>query len=68
MNTPNEKIRILKINEVVKRTTLSKTSIYRRLKEEKENPVFPRPRRLSLGRVVWREDEIETFMNNLTMQ
>lgn len=68
MNPTQEKIKIIRIDEVVERTTLSKSSIYRRLKTEKANPIFPRPRRLSLKRIVWREDEIENFMKNLATQ
>ena len=54
--------RVLAIREVVKRTTLSKNEIYRRIKRGD----FPRQIRLGELRVAWRERDIDQWINELS--
>lgn len=48
---------MLKLNEVVKAVTLSKSTIYRLIKAGQ----FPGPVGLSRGRVAWQSEEIEAW-------
>lgn len=50
--------RLLGIREVKTRTTLSKTEVYRRIKEG----VFPRQFKLGPRRVAWREKDIDIWI------
>lgn len=52
---------LLDIKEVAKRTSLSRTTIWRRLK----NGDFPDPLRLSEQCVRWREDDINAWVIGL---
>ncbi len=54
--------RVLAIREVVKRTTLSKNEIYRRIRRGK----FPRQIRLGKQRVAWRERDVDDWLNELS--
>jgi prophage regulatory protein len=49
---------VLKIPEVVKRTGLSRATIYNYMAAD----LFPRPRKLGPRRVGWLEREIETWI------
>ncbi len=50
--------RLLQIDEVKARVALSKTELYRRIKEGR----FPRQVRLSARRVAWHEREIDAWV------
>ena len=50
--------RLLQIDEVKARVALSKTELYRRIKEGR----FPRQVRLSARRVAWVESEIDAWI------
>nr|WP_058989179.1 AlpA family phage regulatory protein [Acetobacter senegalensis] len=52
---------LLDIKEVIKRTSLSRTTIWRRLKSKS----FPEPVRLSEQCVRWRADEVDSWIRNL---
>lgn len=47
----------MKIKEVIVRSNLSRSTIYRKIK----TGTFPRPYELSEGRVGWRESEINAW-------
>ncbi|WP_209026265.1 helix-turn-helix transcriptional regulator [Mannheimia haemolytica] len=51
--------RFLKLDEVISRCGLSKTSIYRRIREKR----FPRNINLGGRRVIWLESEITQWQN-----
>ncbi|QLB43575.1 helix-turn-helix transcriptional regulator [Mannheimia pernigra] len=51
--------RFLKLDEVISRCGLSKTSIYRRIREKR----FPRNIHLGGRRVIWLESEIRQWQN-----
>ena len=51
---------ILKINQVTAMTSLSRSTIYAAINENR----FPRQIRLSTRRVGWRRSDIEEWMNN----
>ena len=57
---PAEAISFLGLTQVRERTSLSKTTIYRLIGEEK----FPRPYQLTERRVAWREVEVATWIVN----
>jgi prophage regulatory protein len=59
-NTNREKLRILRRNEVEKRTGLSRSTIYLRI----QKGTFPKPINLGLGAraVGWLENEIENWL------
>ena len=48
----------IRLGEVVRVTGLSKSEIYRRIKDGR----FPRQRRISHRIAVWRRDEVEVWM------
>ena len=52
--------RFLSIREVVNRTSLSKTEIYKRIRAGE----FPAQVRLGLRKVAWVESEIDVFMES----
>lgn len=58
---PQSSLCLLDIKEVAKRTSLSRTTIWRRLKDGK----FPDPLRLSEQCVRWREDDINAWVIGL---
>lgn len=60
-DSPQTSLYLLDIKEVAKRTSLSRTTIWRRLKDGK----FPDPLRLSDQCVRWREDEINAWVTGL---
>ena len=49
--------RLLSLRDVVQQTSLSKPTIYRRIRAGD----FPKSRRISLNRVAWSEREIEAW-------
>lgn len=49
------------IHQVVAAVTLSKSTVYRLIKEGK----FPQPVRISLKRVGWRKAEVDSFVASL---
>jgi prophage regulatory protein len=51
-------MRFLSIDDVKQRTTLSKTTIYARIKEG----AFPKPVSTGLRSVAWIEEEIDAWM------
>jgi predicted DNA-binding transcriptional regulator AlpA len=53
----------LVLSDVEKKTTLTKSSIYRKMKEAK-NP-FPQPVPIAKGRVVWVEDEVTAWQQGV---
>ena len=54
----NDQIALLGLSRVKDRTSLSKTTIYRLVSENK----FPRPYQLTLRRVAWREADISAWL------
>lgn len=50
----------LRLNEVVKRTGLSRSEIYRRVAKKR----FPQPRRLGPKILVWSVEDVRTFNEN----
>lgn len=55
---PADTISFLGLSQVRERSSLSKTTIYRLIGEEK----FPRPYKLTERRVAWREVEVATWL------
>lgn len=53
--------RFLKLKEVMSRTSLGSSTIYRRMKAG----TFPKPKQLSEACVRWRESEIDAWMIGL---
>jgi prophage regulatory protein len=53
--------RIIKLPELKEITTLSRTQIYRAIKERR----FPRMIAIGIRSVGWRESEVEAWMQNL---
>jgi prophage regulatory protein len=56
-----EESRLLRLPAVLKLTGLKKSSIYAKAKEGN----FPRPVRLGMKAVAWREDEVQLWINAL---
>lgn len=54
---------LLDVNEVSRRTALSRTTIWRKRREG----TFPEPLRLSEQCVRWRSDHIENWINGLSI-
>lgn len=54
----NQPLELLKIRDVARKTSLHRATIYRLIKRDE----FPRPLKLSPGRVGWREDEISDWI------
>lgn len=55
-------MRILRVADVVKKTGLSRATIYRRMREG----CFPPKRTISKVAVGWREDEIDAWILSLS--
>lgn len=53
---------VLKIKQVVERTSLSQATIYRYLSDP--NSDFPPRIKLGAGRIGWRESSIENYLNS----
>ena len=53
--------RLIRLKEVVERTSLSKTSIYELMKSGE----FPRQVHLGSQSVAWVEDEVDQFINDV---
>lgn len=53
--------RLLSLDEVTKKTTLSRSSIYAMRKRGE----FPEPLRVSLSGVAWRESDLDEWIANL---
>jgi len=53
--------RLLRLPDVIKLTTLSKTEIYRRIQQGR----FPRQVKLSPRKSAWRQADIEQWMQEL---
>jgi prophage regulatory protein len=56
--------RFLRIKDVVTKTTLSRSNIYRKVADG----TFPKPRRISHRVAVWRLSEIESWMAKSDLQ
>ncbi len=54
-------MRLLTLKEVTARTTLSKTSVYELMKEER----FPKQVRLGNRSVAWVESEVDAFIESV---
>ena len=61
MLDPHKADRFLKLKEVMARTSLGSSTIYRRMKEG----TFPKPKQLSEACVRWRESDIDKWMDDL---
>ncbi|MDC4236826.1 helix-turn-helix transcriptional regulator [Pasteurella multocida] len=51
-------MQLIKLNQVMGKTTLSKSTIYRLIKTSD----FPRPKKLSLRAVAWLESEVDEWI------
>lgn len=51
---------LLCIRDVSRKTSLSRVSIYRRMADSG----FPRPVRVSPGRVAWRSDQVQAWIDS----
>lgn len=58
---PQPKSRLIRIREVVARTSLSRPTIYRKM----EDGTFPRSRRIDRKTIAWFESDIEDWFANL---
>lgn len=54
-------MKLLNIEDVCEKTTLSKSEIYRRM----EGSTFPKPVRVGPKRIAWFEDEIDQWIEAL---
>ena len=52
--------KVLSIDDVIEKTSLSRTTIWRRQHEGK----FPKPIRLSSNRVGWKETDVNTWIDS----
>ena len=59
MTTGN--IQLIRLGDVLHQTSLSKTSVYRALREDR----FPKPLRVGPQSVRWRQDEIDAWIDGL---
>lgn len=50
---------LIDLNEVIRQTTLKKSTIYDQMREG----IFPRPRQLGRKRVAWDQNLIEAYKN-----
>lgn len=53
-------MQLIKLNQVMEKTTLSKSTIYRLIKTAD----FPKPKKLSLRAVAWLESEINEWIES----
>lgn len=51
--------RLIKLPEVLNRTALSRSEVYRRVRDD---PTFPKPTTLGVRSVAWVESEVEDFV------
>lgn len=58
MNNTQDKPRLIRYSEVIKRVGLCKASIYNRMNAGQ----FPRPISIGGGRVAWLESDIDTWI------
>ena len=56
-----EESRLLRLPDVLKITGLKKSTIY----EGAKNGTFPKPLRVGLRAVAWRQDELQQWINDL---
>lgn len=61
MKTPNE-IKLLRLKEVLARTGLSRTTVYRKLTAK----TFPAPVALGANAIAWRSNEIDAWIAALS--
>ena len=54
-------IQLIRLRDVCDQTALSKTAIYRALREDR----FPKPLRVGPQSVRWRQDELDEWINGL---
>lgn len=54
----SEPLQVLKMRDVTRKTSLHRATIYRLIQRDE----FPRPLKLSAGRVGWREDEVSDWI------
>lgn len=62
--TPVKSDRLLKIRDVMDRTSLGSSTIYRRIAAG----TFPKPRQLGPACVRWMESDIESWMEDLPIR
>lgn len=53
-------MQLIKLNQVIAKTTLSKSTIYRLI----QSSDFPQPRKLSTRAVAWLEEDIDEWIAN----
>lgn len=56
-----KKIQLIRLRDVCEQTALSKTAIYRALREDR----FPKPVRVGPHSVRWRQDELDEWIDGL---
>ncbi len=56
-------MQLLGLKGVLELTSLSKSTVYRLVRAG----VFPKPQRITIGRVAWREDVISEWINSSTI-
>ncbi|MDH5859260.1 helix-turn-helix transcriptional regulator [Lampropedia aestuarii] len=65
-NAMTSHINLIRIGRVCKKTQLGKTSIYAKLNKKSKyfDESFPKSIKISEGRVVWIEEEIDSWIQN----
>lgn len=61
MNNSSTNVINIKIGEVCRKTSLSRTTIYRKLNDDQN---FPKPRKLGANRIAWLEHEVDFYIQN----
>lgn len=56
---PERPCRLVKLPEVLARTALSRSEVYRRVRDD---PFFPKPTKLGVRSVAWVESEIQEYV------
>lgn len=57
--------RLIKLPEVMARTALSRSEVYRRVRDD---PSFPKPMKLGVRSVAWVDSELDIFLHSRIAQ
>ncbi|EIV1841833.1 TPA: helix-turn-helix transcriptional regulator [Salmonella enterica subsp. enterica serovar Reading] len=62
--TKEHKVSLLELHDVIRRTSLSRATIYRKISKGQ----FPKQRQISERRVAWHEDDIDKWIESRLAQ
>ena len=66
----SQPVRVLRLKHVIHMIGLSRSTIYDKMdrKSPRYDPSFPRPFKIGLSAIGWREDAIQTWLNTRIAQ